>query len=92
MDPGVAYLLMFAYPGSAMSPLALSCTGCHQPSVNSRAMPALNRLSATQLAASLRQARDQPRPDSIMTRFAAKLTDAQIDRLAAELSRPSLRR
>jgi cytochrome c553 len=72
-----------------ISPLALSCQGCHQTSVNSPEMPALNRLPAAQIAGALRQARDQPRPGTIMPRFTAHLSDAEIDALARELGRPA---
>ncbi len=71
----------------AQSPLALSCTGCHQARVDSAAMPALDNLSPSVIAASLRRARDRPRPGSIMARFAAHMSDAEIAALASELGR-----
>jgi cytochrome c553 len=81
-----ALSLALAANGFAASPLALSCLGCHQPSVNAPEMPALNALSYRRLTQALRSARDAPRPGSIMARFASKLSDAEIDRLAAELT------
>jgi cytochrome c553 len=81
-----ALTLAAAANGFAASPLALSCLGCHQPSVNAPEMPALNALSHRRLAQALRSARDAPRLGSIMARFASKLSDAEIDRLAAELT------
>jgi cytochrome c553 len=73
------------------SPLALSCTGCHQPRVNSREMPALDRRTPQDIVAALRRSRDAPTPGSIMARFTVKLTDAQIESLARELGRPAPR-
>lgn len=74
-----------AAPAKALSPLAMSCLACHQPAVNAASMPSLTHYSADAIAASLRAARDQPQPGSIMARFAVKLGDAEIDQLAAEL-------
>lgn len=74
---------------AAPSPLALSCLGCHQPSVNSAEMPALSRLSPAAIEASLKAARDQPQTGAIMARFAARLSDAEIAALAAELGQHS---
>jgi len=77
-------------PGAfGASPLALSCTGCHQARVNSPSMPALNTLPPKVIAASLRRSRDTPQFGSIMARFTAKLTDADIDALAFQLGKPS---
>lgn len=73
---------------AAPSPLALSCLGCHQPAVNSAEMPALLRLPPAAIEASLKAARDQPQSGAIMARFAAKLSDAEIAALAAELGQP----
>ncbi|MCK9384542.1 MAG: hypothetical protein M0Q15_07930 [Nevskia sp.] len=67
------------------SPLALSCTGCHQPLVNAKEMPALNMLTPAKIAESLLAARDKPKAGSIMARFVTKMSDAQIASLAAEL-------
>ncbi|WP_295685236.1 hypothetical protein [uncultured Nevskia sp.] len=75
-------------PRPSLSPLASSCQGCHQPAVNAGTMPALDRYTAARIAASLRAARDQPEPGSIMARFAQHLSDAEIDALATELGRP----
>lgn len=72
-----------------LSPLAQSCQGCHQPAVNATTMPALGSHSSVQIAGSLRAARDQPKPGSIMARFALHLSDAEIDSLAAELGKPA---
>lgn len=44
---------------------------------------------SARIAASLRAARDQPEPGSIMARFAQHLSDAEIDVLAAELGKPA---
>lgn len=77
--------VLLAQIAPAVTPLALSCLGCHQPRVDAPTMPALERFSADQIAASLRAARDHPDPASIMTRFAAGLSDADIDRLAHDL-------
>lgn len=71
----------------APTPLALSCTGCHQSHINSPSMPALDTLEPAKIAAVLRLARDSPQSGSIMARFAAKLSDADIDQLARELGR-----
>lgn len=76
---------------NALSPLALSCQGCHQPPVNAASMPSLAGYSALRIAASLRAARDAPEPGAIMARFAEALTDAEIDALAAELGTPAAR-
>ncbi len=85
--------LVAAVPAAAevpvLSPLARSCQGCHQPTVNAATMPALGRYPATEIAAKLRAARDQPEPGSIMARFAQQLGDAEIEALAAELGRPA---
>lgn len=67
------------------SPLSLACLSCHQASVDSAEMPALSSMSSASIAASLRAARDQPQTGSIMARFAAKMSDADIAALAAEL-------
>ncbi|WP_293391169.1 hypothetical protein [Nevskia sp.] len=71
-----------------LSPLAQSCQGCHQPAVNAATMPALSGYPSARIAASLRAARDQPEPGSIMARFAQHLSNAEIDSLAAELGKP----
>jgi len=76
-----------AFAADLPSPLALSCLGCHQPMVNAREMPALDRLPPADIAAALRRSRDAPETGSIMARFAVKLTDADIDALARELGR-----
>ncbi len=80
-----------AAPTKALSPLALSCQGCHQAVVNAASMPSLAGYPASRIAASLRAARDQPEPGSIMARFAQYLTDAEIDALAAEIGTPAAR-
>lgn len=72
-----------------LSPLALSCQGCHQPATNAATLPSLAGYSAEKIAASLKAARDQPEPGSIMARFAQYLNDAEIDGLAAELGQPA---
>ena len=77
-------------PVAAISPLALSCTGCHQSKINSSEMPALNRLRPRVIAAALRRSRDAPAPGSIMARFTAKLSDEDIEALAHELGRATL--
>lgn len=77
-----------AVAAQALSPLALSCQGCHQPAVNAASMPALNRYSPAAIAASLKAARETPEPGSIMARFAQYLSDAEIDALARELGKP----
>lgn len=74
-----------AVAAQALSPLALSCQGCHQPGVNAASMPSLEGYTADQIAASLKAAREEPQPGSIMARFAQYLTDAEIAALAAEL-------
>ena len=74
-----------------LSPLALSCQGCHQPAVNVASMPSLAGYSAARIAASLRAAREAPEPGSIMARFAKALTDTEIDALAAELGTSAAR-
>jgi cytochrome c553 len=76
----------------AASPLALSCTGCHQPRIDSPSMPALDKLPPSSIAASLRRARDAPQFGSIMARFAAKLSDADIEDLARQLGKRSAQR
>lgn len=76
-----------AAPAAATTPLGLSCLGCHQTATNSPEMPALDRLSVARIAQALRAARDAPQAGSIMARFSAHLTDAQIDALAVELGR-----
>ncbi|WP_293368955.1 hypothetical protein [Nevskia sp.] len=78
-----------AVASEAPSPLALSCQGCHQPAVNAGTMLALNRYPAEKIAASLKAAREEPQPGSIMARFAQYLTDAEIAALAAELGSPA---
>lgn len=78
-----------AAPQKPLSPLALSCQGCHQPAVDATTMPALGRYPAATIAAKLRAAREQPEPGSIMARFAQYLSDAEIDGLAAELGQPA---
>jgi len=72
-----------------LSPLALSCQGCHQPVVDAATMPALGRYPAATIAAKLRAAREEPEPGSIMARFAQYLSDTEIDGLAAELGQPA---
>lgn len=72
-----------------LSPLALSCQGCHQPAVDAATMPALGRYPAATIAAKLRAAREEPEPGSIMARYAQYLSDAEIDGLAAELGQPA---
>lgn len=74
----------YAMAASAPSPLALSCTGCHQPSVNSPEMSALSALSPGAIEASLKAERDRPAAGSIMARFVMKMTDADIAQLAQE--------
>lgn len=76
-----------AAPATSLSPLALSCLACHEPTVDAATMPSLARFSATAIAASLRAARDDPQPGSIMARYAQFLSDAEIAALAAELGR-----
>lgn len=93
----VLLLMTAALPARAApapSPLALSCTGCHQASVNSPAMPALDRMTPAALEASLKAARDTPQTGSVMARFVAKMSDTEIAQLAAELGRaePAARR
>lgn len=80
--------LMHGAPASAaaLSPLAMSCEGCHRPHGDSTVFIALDRLGAAQIAAGLQRFRDQPAAGAIMPRFAAKLSDDEIARLAAELS------
>ncbi len=78
-----------AVAAQALSPLALSCQGCHQPAVNASTMPSLNRYPADKIAASLKAAREEPQPGSIMARFAQYLSDAEIAALAAELGQPA---
>lgn len=68
-----------------LSPLAMSCLACHEPAVDAATMPSLAVYSSAAIAASLRAARDQPQPGSIMARYAQFLTDAEIDALASEL-------
>jgi len=80
-----------AISASRLSPLALSCQGCHQPAVNAASMPSLAGYSAARIAASLRAAREAPEPGSIMARFAKALTDTEIDALAAELGTSAAR-
>lgn len=80
-----------AAPSKRLSPLALSCQGCHQPAVNAASMPSLAGYSALKIAASLRAARETPAPGSIMARFAQYLSDAEIEALAAELGVPGAR-
>jgi len=84
----LAVVLASAAPTHAATPLALSCLGCHQPTVNAPELPALSRLSRDQIVLALRQARDAPQPGSIMARLVAKLSDGDIDALAVELARP----
>lgn len=67
------------------TPLALSCLTCHQPGSHPAEIPSLAEKSATDIAAALRAARDQPKAGSIMARFATAMTDAQITALANEL-------
>ena len=74
-----------------LSPLALSCQGCHRPGSSSTEFVGLNRLSAASIRDALQRSRDQPDPGAIMSRFAAKLSDGQIGQLAAELSAPPAR-
>jgi cytochrome c553 len=50
-------------------------------------MPALNRLPPASIAATLTRARDAPEPGSIMARFAAQLSDPDIEALARQLGR-----
>ena len=73
-----------AVAAQALSPLALSCQGCHQAAVNAGTMPSLAGYPADKIAASLRAARETPQPGSIMARFAQYLSDAEIDGLAAD--------
>lgn len=80
-----------AAPARPLSPLALSCQGCHQPAVNAATMPSLAGYPADRIATSLRAARETPQPGSIMARFAQYLSDAEIDALAAELGQPAAR-
>ena len=90
-------LAAFAFALAAMpalaapSPLALSCSGCHQASVNSPEMPALSSMTPSAIEASLKAARDQPQPGAIMSRFVAKMSDAEIAALAAETGTPANR-
>jgi cytochrome c553 len=72
---------------TAPSPLALSCLACHQSAVNSPEMPSLLLLSPAAIDASLKATRDQPKSGSIMARFTAKMSDADIAQLAAELGK-----
>jgi cytochrome c553 len=76
-----------AAPATSLSPLALSCLACHEPTVDASTMPSLARFSAAAIAASLRAARDDPQLGSIMARYAQFLSDAEIEALAAELGR-----
>jgi cytochrome c553 len=69
-----------------MSPLAMSCEGCHRPHAAATPFVALDQLSAATIAADLKRFRDQPDPANIMSRFTKNLPDEQIARLAAELS------
>jgi len=80
-----------AAPAKPLSPLALSCQGCHQPAVNAASMPSLAGYPALKIAASLRAARETPESGSIMARFAQYLSDAEIEALAAELGTPAAR-
>lgn len=57
--------------------------------VNAPEMPALNTTPASRIVEALRGARDNPQPGSIMARFSSRLSDADIDRLAAELGKPA---
>ena len=88
----LAGTMLLAGTARTESPLALSCIGCHQPKINSASMPALSNLAPAAIAKSLRRARDRPEFGSIMARFAAKLSDADIEQLSKELGKPDQRR
>lgn len=89
-------MLLIAAPAAPaaparLSPLAMSCLGCHAPAVDAESMPALHRLAPARIAERLRAARDDPAPGSIMARFAEYLSNAEIDALATELGKPPSR-
>lgn len=94
---GLAVLVTIAalaawMPGAAaaaLSPLALSCTGCHRPAPATGVFVALDTLPAASIDQSLRRFRDQPDAAAIMSRFVRTLSDDDIRRLAAELSTPT---
>jgi len=73
----------------APTPLALSCLACHQPGGHPIEIPSLAEKSANDIATALRAARDQPKAESIMARFAKAMTDVQINALANELGAKS---
>ncbi len=83
-------LAMVLLPGIAvaapLSPLAMSCQGCHRPGGDSEEFVALDRLSAATIVSDLQRFRDQPQSGSIMARFSSKLSDEDIAALAAQLS------
>lgn len=71
----------------AVSPLARSCQGCHNPQVDAPPMIALQRLAPAQIEAALRAFGDGTRTGTVMPRLARGLTDADRADLAAELGR-----
>lgn len=89
--PIIALILALLIPATAgaaaaLSPLALSCQGCHRPGRDSPPFVALERLSAASIEASLKHSRDQPDAAAIMPRFTRNMSDEQMRSLAAELS------
>ncbi|GAC1624238.1 MAG: hypothetical protein NVS9B10_10020 [Nevskia sp.] len=85
---GLLALAGVASASAAPSPLALSCNGCHQAAVNSPEMPALSTMTPAAIEAALKAARDRPQTGSIMSRFVAKMSDAELAALAAETGAP----
>jgi sulfide dehydrogenase cytochrome subunit len=67
--------------------LTISCSGCHGPGGHSTgAIPSIFGRSAESIAESLRAFREGKRPATVMARIAKGYTDAEIDRVAREIS------
>lgn len=88
--PRLLLLLLSLGPtiAGAMSPLARSCQGCHNPQIDAAPMIALNALPPARIEATLRDFADGRRTGTVMPRLARGLSAETRAKLAAELGRP----
>jgi cytochrome subunit of sulfide dehydrogenase len=86
LRPGLVSVLLLAGPASAADapPGASSCTGCHAAAALPRSVvPRIAGREAGDIAALMREYRNDARPSTVMGRIAKGFDDRQIDAIAA---------
>jgi sulfide dehydrogenase cytochrome subunit len=67
-------------------PGASSCSGCHGPGANSRAMPPLRGRKAEEIVTAMAEFRGGARPATVMDRIAKGFSEDEIRAIAAWLA------